>query len=192
MALSLKIAGATFTKFVGVASTPVLLNTLGLPLTRSGNEAAGYNYTTASGGSAYLSSVKLPAGNSGELITKMTSDGQGLTIIMSPVRTNAVYGTAGNYGVLPYTPSIIRIVANGVTGIVPNVANIPFVSGMLFKITRTGNAWTASVSTDEGVTWVLIHNYAVLSDVDMYPCIQSTGAGTATAANLQLTSAVVV
>ena len=192
MALSLKIAGATFTKFVGASGTPVLLNTLVSPLTRSGNEAAGYNYTTASGGEAYLSSVKLPAGNSGELITKLTSDGQGLTIIMSPVRTDAAYGTAGNYGVLSYTLSVIRIVANGVTGIVPNVANIPFVSGMLFKITRTGNAWTASVSTDEGVTWVLIHNYDILSDVDMYPCIQSTGAGTATAANLQLTNAVVV
>ena len=192
MALSLKIAGATFTKFVGVSGTPVLLNTLVSPLTRSGNEAAGYNYTAASGGSAYLSSVKLPAGISGELITKLTSDGQGLTIIMSPVRTNAEYGTAGNYGVLSYIPSVIRIVANGVTNIVPNVANIPFVSGMLFKITRTGNAWTASVSTDEGDTWVLIHNYAILSDVDMYPCIQSTGAGTATAANLQLTNAVVV
>lgn len=192
MALSLKIAGATFTKFVGVSGTPVLLNTLVSPLTRSGNEAAGYNYTTANDGSAYLSSVKLPAGNSGELITKLTSDGQGLTIIMSPVRTNAVYATAGNYGVLSYTLSVIRIVANGVTGIVPNVADIPFVSGMLFKITRTGNAWTASVSTDEGFTWVLIHNYAILSDVDMYPCIQSTGAGTATAANLQLTNAVVV
>ncbi len=192
MALSLKIAGATFTKFVGVSGTPVLLNTLVSPLTRSGNEAAGYNYTTASDGSAYLSSVKLPAGISGELITKLTSDGQGLTIIMSPVRTNAEYGTAGNYGVLSYIPSVIRIVANGVTNIVPNVANIPFVSGMLFKITRTGNAWTASVSTDEGVTWVLIHNYAILSDVDMYPCIQSTGAGTATAANLQLFNAVVV
>ena len=105
MALSLKIAGATFTKFVGVSGTPVLLNTLVSPLTRSGNEAAGYNYTTASDGSAYLSSVKLPAGNSGELITKLTSDGQGLTIIMSPVRTDAWYGRFSATTILGYCPA---------------------------------------------------------------------------------------
>jgi hypothetical protein len=175
MTLSIKIASANFSKFIGyLKGIPVSLQPADSRITKAGSYEAGFSYNFVAPRQDQTvgnnSEVFLPSGVDGALRqTKVGVADSTQVMSMKSTNTTVEYNSTGGFGMFVKTDTqVIRVVQGTTGGISTNVATATYSSGMVFQLRREGENWYAEVSND-GVDFTVLHNFSQVSSTDMYP-----------------------
>jgi hypothetical protein len=194
MAFSIKIAGATFTK--AVAFLVRYANLVPSGLTESGNDSSGYSYT-GSGNYANTSNYKVLASTEGYVSAVVTSKAAAAVPVLIAASTNNITSYSdGNSKFGIYVASdagnVYRITASGIGSITANVvAARIYAAGDVLRIRRLVNgSCVAEISSDNGITFTLIHNYTAYAG-DLFPAINVFG-DTVTVSKIAVSNVVAV
>lgn len=189
MALSIKIAGAAFSKIIGsLFNDPSFLTLVNCAASVVSGRPV-YTFGTDSDGYANNSKYKLLADGSFSAETARTTAGGGVVVVLATTNNSTSFDVAGSFGVFGGAAAEVRV-TQGVTGnIVPNRAAVTYVSGMGLRLRRVGAVMFADVSIDEWATFTNIHEFTATSSVTLYPMLvdlASVGA-TTTVSRLHVT-----
>lgn len=169
--VSIKLSSATFSNSNIIGS---LKNRLRFTIP-SGTETAngnGWNYTNCN--YANTSNYKLASGVDGYFDVKMVGTAaSGSILLVSSDNVATSYSHANcKVGVFPENASgHYKVVEAGTGGTANVVGTRAFVSGDMMRLNRVGSAWSAQISSDNGVTWTTIHNYITTYSGDAYPAL---------------------
>jgi hypothetical protein len=177
MSISLRISGASFTKFIGSILPPVRFL---VKNTWTESLVNGFYTYTGLGAMASSATHKLPASTDGFIQCKISTLGTGavLALIAHSSNSGTAYNNAGSlFGLYVDAALLYKTIQTGVGSGTPNVSALSYIAGDVMRVRRTGSAWVAEVSRDNGVTFALLHNFAATSTAEVYPFLANVSAG---------------
>lgn len=182
MPVSIIIAGASFTNYVATLTRFANLSPSGF--TETGNATTGYTYTSTGPAYANASDFKVPSTLPGSISAKIVSQASNaLPIVLACAANNlTTFNSNANakFGVYVGPGNIYAVTAGGVGSITANVvSNRTFVANDVVRIRRAEDgSCVGEVSSDNGVTFTVIHNFTPYSG-DLFPMLETfSGAAT--------------